>query len=185
MRILASILWQRLDLEGHDACLLGETDDGRTLKGHALFVNDAGPCGLAYEVDCDLSWRTRRARVDGFCGMREMRYQIERLADGQWLLNGASQAEVAGLVDVDLGFTPATNLVAIRRLELGAGMAAPAPAAYLAFPELRLSRLEQTYRRLDDSRYAYAAPVYGYDAVLTVSPAGFVLDYPGLWRSAT
>lgn len=121
MRILASILWQRLDLEGHDACLLGETDDSRTLKGHALFAHDAGPCGLAYEVDCDLSWRTRRARVDGFCGMREMHYQIERLADGQWLLNGASQAEVAGLVDVDLGFTPATNLLAIRRLELGDG----------------------------------------------------------------
>jgi hypothetical protein len=63
-------------------------------------------------------------------------------------------------------------------------MATPAPAAYLAFPELRLTRLDQTYRRLDENRYAYAAPAFGYKAILTVSPAGFVLDYPGLWQSA-
>ncbi|WP_292589521.1 hypothetical protein [Mesorhizobium sp.] len=31
------------------------------------------------------------------------------------------------------------------------------------------------WRRLDQE---------GHDAVLTVSPAGFVVDYPGLWRSS-
>ncbi|TIU61174.1 MAG: hypothetical protein E5W15_32580, partial [Mesorhizobium sp.] len=60
----------------------------------------------------------------------------------------------------------------------------PAPAAYLAFPQLELVRLDQTYRRLDESRYAYAAPMFGYEGVLTVSLAGFVVDYPSLWRSA-
>ncbi|TIR23242.1 MAG: hypothetical protein E5X34_14280 [Mesorhizobium sp.] len=93
-------------------------------------------------------------------------------------------AEAAGLVDVDLGFTPATNLLPIRRLDLGPGKTTPAPAAYLAFPQLELARLDQTYRRLDESRYAYAASAFGYEAMLTVSSAGFVLDYPGLWRSA-
>lgn len=183
MRILASILWRRLDLEGHDACLLAETEGGRSLKGQALFVQDGKPCSLAYEVDCDAGWRTRSARVDGFLGVEALHYEIERLADGQWTLNGARQADVAGLVDVDLGFTPASNLLAIRRLDLGVGNATPAPAAYLAFPELRLMRLDQTYRRLDAVRYAYAAPVFGYDAVLGVSASGFVLDYPGLWTS--
>jgi len=181
MRILASVFWKRLDLEGHDVCRLAETAGGLILKGHALFAHEDGPCSLAYEVDCDTGWRTRGARVDGFCGTRELRYRIERLADGQWLLNGASQAEAAGLTDIDLGFTPATNLLPIRRFDLGVGTATPSPAAYLAFPELRLSRLEQSYRRLDESRYAYAAPIFGYDAILEVSPAGFVLDYPGLW----
>lgn len=179
----SSILWRRLDLEGHDACLLGATDGGWWIKGHALFLHDGQPCSLAYQVDCDAGWHTRSVNVDGFLGTRELRYEIERLADGHWLLNGASQPEVAGLIDVDLGFTPATNLLAIRRLDLDACMAAPAPAAYLAFPELRLMRLEQTYRRIDECRYAYDAPMFGYDAVLEVSPAGFVADYPGLWRS--
>lgn len=183
MRMEISVLWRRLDQEGHDACLLCETDDGWLLRGHALFVHDGKPASLAYEVSCDSNWRTRMARVDGFLALRELSYEIERRADG-WLLNGEVQPEADGLVDVDLGFTPATNLVAIRRFDLAVGMATPAPAAYLAFPELRLTRLDQTYRRLDESRYAYAAPAFGYEATLTISPAGFVLDYPGLWTSA-
>ncbi|MDX8538056.1 putative glycolipid-binding domain-containing protein [Mesorhizobium abyssinicae] len=184
MRPHPSILWRRLDLEGHDACLLCEADDGWKLRGHALFVHDGKPCSLAYEADCDSGWRTRSARVDGFLGAETLHFEIERLADGGWTLNGAGQAEVAGLIDVDLGFTPATNLLAIRRFDLGVGMSTPAPAAYLGFPELRLMRLEQSYRRLDDTRYGYDAPMFGYNAILEVSPAGFVLDYPGLWRSA-
>ena len=60
------------------------------------------------------------------------------------MLNGEVQQGVAGLVDVDLGFTPASNLLAIRRFDLGIGEATPAPAAYLTFPELRLVRLDQT-----------------------------------------
>lgn len=180
----ASILWCRLDPEGHDACQLRATGGGWRLEGHALFLQDGEPCSLAYSVDCDARWRTRAARVDGFLGAQTLSYAIERLAGDRWMLNRTGQTEVVGLVGVDLGFTPATNLLAIRRLGLAVGAAAPAPAAYLAFPEVRLSRLEQTYRRLDEARYAYAAPVFGYDAVLTVSPAGFVLDYPGLWRSA-
>ena len=115
--------------------------------------------------------------------MRELLYAIERGTDGQWTLNGEIQPDVAGLVDVDLGFTPASNLLAIRRFDLGVGQARPAPAAYLTFPELRLTRLEQSYQRLDEGRYAYAAPTFGYDDILEVSPAGFVLDYPGLWTS--
>ncbi|TPI18865.1 putative glycolipid-binding domain-containing protein [Mesorhizobium sp. B4-1-1] len=183
MRPHSSILWRRLDLEGHDACLLCATQSGWRLKGHALFLHDGQPCSLAYAADCDVGWRTRFASVDGFLGTQTLRYEVERLADGRWALNGAEQAEVAGLVDVDLGFTPATNLLAIRRFDLAVGAAAPAPAAYLAFPELRLERLDQTYRRLDDSRYAYAAPKFGYDQVLDVSPSGFIVDYPGLWKA--
>ena len=179
----ASILWRRLDVEGHDSCLLSQIKDGHWLRGQAIFVQDDKPCCLAYEVICDAVWRTRAARVDGFLGMRELHYAIERGTDGQWTLNGEIQPDVAGLVDVDLGFTPASNLLAICRFDLGVGQARPAPAAYLAFPELRLTRLEQSYQRLDEGRYAYAAPMFGYNAVLVVSAAGFVVSYPGLWTS--
>ncbi|MGX5840151.1 putative glycolipid-binding domain-containing protein [Mesorhizobium sp. ArgA1] len=177
----ASILWRRLDVEGHDACLLSRAEGGYGLKGQAIFVQEGQPCCLAYQVTCDASWQTKSARVDGFLGQRALRYAIERAADGRWTLNGEIQLDVAGLVDVDLGFTPASNLLAIRRFDLGVGQATPAPAAYLTFPELRLTRLEQSYKRLDKVRYAYAAPLFGYDDTLKVSPTGFVLDYPGLW----
>ncbi|TGQ46046.1 hypothetical protein EN859_006150 [Mesorhizobium sp. M00.F.Ca.ET.216.01.1.1] len=183
MRTLASILWRRLDLEGHDACLLSQSGGGQSLRGQAFFIQDGKPCSVSYEVDRDPGWHTRSARVDGFLGTQELHYAIERLAGGQWTLNGEPHTEVAGLIDVDLGFTPASNLLAIRRFDLDIGMATPAPAAYLTFPELRLVRLEQTYRRLDEARYAYAALMFGYDEIMEVSPSGFIVDYPGLWKS--
>ncbi|MER9232583.1 putative glycolipid-binding domain-containing protein [Mesorhizobium sp. M0622] len=182
MQTVASILWCRLDLEGHDACLLSESGSGRNLRGHALFVQDGKPCSIAYEVDCDAGWHTRSARADGFLGTQELHCQIELLAGGQWTLNGKRQVEVDGLIDVDLGFTPATNLLALRRFALDVGTATPAPTAYLTFPELRLVRLEQTYQRVDAAHYAYAAPLFGYNEMLEVSPVGFVVDYPRLWR---
>jgi uncharacterized protein len=40
---------------------------------------------------------------------------------------------VADCVDVDLGFTPATNLIVLRGLSLKIGQRAQAPAAYLSF----------------------------------------------------
>jgi hypothetical protein len=168
-------------MEGYDACLLSQAEGGYSLKGQAIFVQDGQPCCVAYQVTCDAGWQTKSARVDGFLGLRELLYAIERAADGRWTLNDEIQRDVAGLVDVDLGFTPASNLLAIRRFDLDVGQATPAPAAYLTFPELRLTRLEQRYRRLDKVRYAYAAPLFDYDDTLEVSPTGFVLDYPGLW----
>ncbi|TPL46720.1 hypothetical protein FJ937_22470 [Mesorhizobium sp. B2-4-4] len=179
----ASILWRRLDLEGHDSCMLSQRPGGHRLKGQAIFLQDDRPCCITYEVDCDAGWHTRSARVEGFLGPQELSLGIERHTDGSWALNDEPQPEVAGLIDVDLGFTPASNLLAIRRFALAVGEATPAPAAYLAFPELRMTRLDQTYRRLDAARYTYAAPAFGYEAVLEVSPLGFVLDYPDLWKS--
>ncbi|AZO21554.1 MULTISPECIES: putative glycolipid-binding domain-containing protein [unclassified Mesorhizobium] len=179
----ASILWRRLDQEGHDGCLLAKTGDGWNLKGQAVFIQEGAPCGLSYEIDCDAGWRARAARVAGFLGGDALHYQFDRLDDSGWTLNGKRQTQVADLVDLDLGFTPASNLLPIRRLGLRPGISTPAPAAYLAFPELRLERLDQTYSRLDDTRYAYAAPKFGYHQVLEVSSSGFVVDYPGLWKA--
>jgi len=179
----ASILWLRLDQEGHDGCLLSKAGSGWSLKGQAVFLQEGAPCGLSYEIDCDARWRTRAARVAGFLDGDALHYRFDRLDDDGWVLNGKKQTQVAGLIDLDLGFTPASNLLPIRRLDLRPGVPIPAPAAYLAFPELRLERLDQTYCRLDNNRYAYAAPKFGYDQVLEVLPSGFIVDYPGVWKA--
>ena len=178
---MASVLWRRLDAEGHDACRLVAVDDGWRLEGVAAFDHEGAACAIAYTVECDPKWRTRGARLSGTRGDDRLEIRIERTAGDHWLLNGVDQIGAAGLVDLDLGFTPATNTIAIRRLDLAVGETRPAPAAYLAFPIARLDRLDQTYARIDENHYRYTAPTYGYDDVLTVSAAGMVTSYPGLW----
>jgi len=181
--IEAAILWRRLDTEGHDSCQLFRLADGWRLTGMAVFGHEGKACVASYEAECDAAWRTRSSKVTGWLGPQALDFQIS--TDGaRWTLNGVEQPQVVGCIDVDLGFTPATNLLALRRYALAIGQQTPAPAAYLAFPEPRLERLEQTYRRLDATKYNYTASAYGYDDVLKVSEHGFVLDYPGLWKAA-
>lgn len=180
--IVASILWRRLDHEGHDACSLVETAEGWTLAGQASFVDEGGLlCGLRYGVTCAPDWTTRHAMIAGFVDRQPLDWRIERNVAGRWSINESHQPNLDGLIDVDLGFTPATNLIAIRRLDLGIGVSAPAPAAWFAFPELKMQRMDQTYRRVDVARYDYSG--LGYRDVLKVSPQGFVIEYPGLWSA--
>jgi hypothetical protein len=89
---------------------------------------------------------------------------------------------VRGCVDIDLGFTPSTNLIVLRRLSLKVGQRAEAPAAYLQFPEMGLALLPQTYRRIGRSEYEYEAPTVGYSGTIKVSSSGAVIRYPGLFE---
>ena len=41
-------------------------------------------------------------------------------SSGQWRLNGTQQPQVSGCIDLDLNFSPSTNLLPIRRLGLAA-----------------------------------------------------------------
>ena len=73
----------------------------------------------------------------------------------RWMVNGMDVAEVSGAEDIDLSFSPATNLLPIRRLALKVGDSATISAAWVRFPEFRLELLEQTYTRLDDAGRAF------------------------------
>jgi uncharacterized protein len=174
-------LWQRLDTPGHDACVVRRLAHGWRLSGMAVFREDAGPCQLQYQVDTDAQWRSLSASVVGWLGADRIEVAISKHDDGRWVLNGVEQPQAHGCVDVDLGFTPATNLILVRRLELPLGVTVPAPAAWMEFPQLRLERLEQSYRRIDERRFEYRGAAY--EDVLVVDEAGSIVDYPGLWKT--
>lgn len=165
-------LWRRLDVPGHD---------GWTLHGSAVFLQDGQVCQLRYEVLVDSGFRTREASVTGWMGVTAVDLRIRSDGGGTWTAGGVEQPQLAGCVDVDLGFTPATNFLPVRRLGLEIGEQAQVPAAYLAFPELRLEVLEQSYRRVSATGYEYEAPSAGYRGTLEFSGQGIVVDYPELF----
>jgi uncharacterized protein len=181
---MTSIAWSRLDVEGQDRCSLQQRSDGWSLQGRALFDHDSERADLEYGVLCNPHWRTRSAWVRGAIGHRRVAIEIEVDAAYVWRFNGNEIPAVRGCIDVDLSFTPATNLLPLRRLDLQVGDTAQATAAWLAFPNGALEVLEQRYTRIAEDAYAYAAPRLGYVAELRVNHEGFVIDYPGLWRAA-
>ena len=182
---VATHLWRRLDQPGHDAVRLERPPAGWRLAGTALLLEDMRPCRLDYEVLCDETWRTRAARVAGWFGTEAVRVELAADGAGQWRLNGAPQPQVAGCLDVDLSFTPATNTLPIRRLNLTIGAAAPVAAAWLRFPELALERLEQVYTRTAEREYLYESDGGRFVAPVTVSDAGLITRYGELWQTET
>jgi uncharacterized protein len=182
----ASILWRRLDLPGHDAASLRETDGGMELRGMAVFRDEGGPTALRYRVQCDAEWRTTEASVDGWCGARPVELRIRRSHAGNWTLNGVPCPAVAGCIDLDLNFTPATNLLPLRRLDLALNQAAEVRSAWLEWPAAVLTPLVQRYARGSVTEYDYEADLPGtakFVGVLRVEPGGWVLDYAALWQA--
>jgi hypothetical protein len=172
--------WKKLDYPGSDCCRLVKEKTGWRLSGAAVFF-EGEPCQFQYEVSTDLAWRTRSVNVSGFKGKKPIELDIRSIG-GSWIVNGVAKRNVVDCVDVDLGFTPATNLIVLRRLSLKVGQQAEAPAAYLSFPEMRMIILPQTYRRISPTEYQYDSPTHGYSEVLHVLHSGVVIKYPGLFE---
>ena len=182
--IEASALWRRLDTPGHDAARLLRTSPGRRLEGGAVFHHESGPARLDYAVTLADDWTALAGEVRGFAGGAEIAVAVERDA-GRWRLNGATVDGLDDLVDLDFGFTPATNLPQLRRLDLAIGDAAEFEVAWWDVGETSLTRLVQRYERIGERAYRYRSPSVGYAETLELGPGGFVRVYPELWRLET
>lgn len=178
---MTSILWRRLDVPGHDACRLAAGADGWTLDGTAVFIEGGAVSRLAYSLVCDSGWRTRKGRVHGWIGERSVDLSVVRGSDGSWTLNDEPARLSDACADLDLGFTPASNLTQIRRLALAEGQAADVRVAWLDADAGTLDVLFQRYERRTEDTYWYESPRFAYSALLEVTSAGFVRRYPGLW----
>ena len=176
------VFWKRLEPEGHDACSFAETRNGWTIEGTALFEHDDGAAVLTYRLLCDRRWSSLGASVSGWIGRNKVELLIERAAGGRrWNVCGRDDPALAGLEDIDLGFTPASNTSAIRRLNLAEGEEAQSVAVWLDAEDWTVKPLRQTYRRIGGNAYDYESPVHGYRATLLVDDFGAVEEYPGLW----
>jgi hypothetical protein len=175
--------WRRLDVPGTDRCALARSANRWRLTGQAVFADPRGGARLDYEVQADDRWHTLTGSVHGAVGSRSVALAIERTEDDRWWVNGTLVSGLDGLVDLDLGFTPATNLFPLRRLALRVGDAAGAAAAWLDDEQWVLRRLPQRYERRAADAWWYESPLGGYEGLLRVNDDGFVTDYPGLWQA--
>lgn len=177
--------WRRLDVPGREDARVARTADGWRLTGR-VEADEAGVrARLAYVIECGRDWRTRRSIVTGQAAGAAIRFELTADGNGRWTLNGAPLPLADGALDIDLGFTPATNLLPIRRLDLEVGGRADVRTAWVRFPELRVEALEQSYHREAARTFRYHASVDGepFRARLYTDEFGRVLLYEGLWEA--
>jgi uncharacterized protein len=175
--VVAAILWEFSE-GGSELCVLDSKDRGWELSGTALLAAEQGPAEIRYSVLVGRTWATEDVEVVVSFPNGDIPEPIELGA----LWSGKERPpEFRDCVDVDLGFTPATNTLPIRRLGLEVGEAAELAVAWLRWPALRVERAEQRYERLARDRYRYSSG--DFEADLTVDEHGLVVEYEGVWRA--
>jgi len=175
-------LWERIDVPGHDACQLVQVKDGWKLQGMAVFRHEVGPASIEYLVECDLDWQCRSGQIRGWLGAHKWQLVIQRSENGSWSLNNSPVRGLQGCVDLDYGFTPATNLTQLRRIDIEIGRSVDVPVAWIDLPEATLSLLPQRYERRSSKSYWYESSAADYAGLIEVADSGFAKNYPGLWR---
>ena len=155
------VRWRRLDAPGFEQARFARIPIGWEVAGELEDSEGGVIAQLRYTVLCDSRWCTRSAVVEGRVDGEPMRLALAASGAGEWTREGRILEGLAGALDIDLGFTPATNTLPIRRLGLAVGESAPVRSAWLRFPGLTLETLEQTYRRESDRIYRYSAVVDG------------------------
>jgi len=181
-QVRRAVLWRNLEEPGIEYCVLGRDAEHWLLEGTVVLPLAERPGRVTYLVRCDDGWATRRVEVRISDGQSERSLTLNVDDEQRWWRGPDEVADWRGLSDVDLGVTPATNTLPIRRLPLHAGEGRDVTAAWVRFPDLRLERLPQRYTRVDDDRYRYESDGGRFVAELEVDDLGLVTRYENGWE---
>ncbi|GIF19923.1 hypothetical protein BJ973_006965 [Actinoplanes tereljensis] len=201
-----SLFWERKDATGAEHALV-DPRNGLYARGTILAVKPiAYTC--RYELRTDPGWVSAHLDVttEGAGWTRSVRLEF---AAGRWravtaeqgnldaVLSAAGHAgaglpgledsdQLYGAYDVDLGGSPLTNTLPIRRLDLlkaEPNVSHRISVAFVLVPSLEVVQADQIYTPLTKDRIRYASETFSAD--LTVDDDGFVVDYPGLAKQIT
>jgi hypothetical protein len=208
---VTALFWRRLDTAGSEQAICTERN-GLRVRGTQLAATPV-PYACRYEILTDDSWATTRCEVtvEGAGFLRSVR--LERAA-GRWRVTANEQGNLDAVLraaghppvdqpggedpgtlsmalDVDLGGSPLTNTLPIRRLGLLDAAHAPTPGAaqpegirhnievaWVLVPSLEVIASAQTYHAAGDGVVRFTSGSFSAD--LKIDERGYVRHYPGL-----
>jgi len=175
------VVWRRLDGLGIEHCSLAQDRSGWHIHGTVIRA-EGYPLLVRYAVTCDAIWQTRTVEIAVERGTDTRTLRMTVGEDRRWWSEGTELLAFRGCVDVDLGITPATNILPIRRLNLAIGETQAVTAAWVQFPTLSTEALPQRYTRLDALRYHYESADGAFTTEIMVDELGLATQYVGGWE---
>jgi len=174
--------WRDWAGEGLEHLVLREGPDGFRADSGVVGADDGQLFAVRYRVLCDGRWRARRLEVSLVGDDR--RLDLSSDGAGHWTdPAGASRADLAGTIDVDLTATPFTNTLPIRRLGLASGESETVRVVYVRLPGLSVTTERQRYTCLEPGRrYRFESVDSDFTREIDVDDDGLVVTYPGLFR---
>ena len=164
--------WDHADLE---TLTLRWENEGWTATG------EVGREAITYVLRLSAGWQARQFLL--FRDLDEPDLWLGTDGSGRWgEMNGAHRTDLDGCLDVDLGCTPFTNTLPIRRLQLDVGDAADVTSATVDVETLGVVPVRQRYHRVGARRYRSTNLDSGVDVEFDIDEYGLVHDYPDAFR---
>lgn len=167
--------------QGIEHLVFDARDDGFHIDSVVIGDIDGQRFGLTYHVRCDPQWRTREAQLQVVGGPM---LELHGDGEGHWRDgHGLALSLIEGCIDIDIIATPFTNTLPIRRLAWTEGARQTIEVAWIALPDLQITRASQAYTCLAAGRrFRYESVGTGFTAELDVDEDGVVIDYEGIWK---
>jgi hypothetical protein len=177
------VIWAGTDEWRAEEARLEVTDSGVRAEGTQIGV-DPAPYRLTYALDASNGWLTRRlaVRISDGEGL-ERSVLLEHDLAGSWRVDGADVPALHGALDCDLGFSPLTNLMPVRRHGLHEREGErDFLMAWVDVPTLEVVPYRQRYAHLAPRRVRFASLERheGFTADLELDADGLIERYPEL-----
>ncbi len=187
------LTWRGLDTQRMELAEVSLGAGGLTARGVQICTSGVAPGDrdgeavdvpgryrLDYSLQTDADLVTSSISIDARGEGWERSLDLRRSPEGEWHGDEALP-EVAGALDCDLGLSPLTNFMPIRRHRLTeGGEGADFVMAWIAVPALTVHRSEQRYEPIDARRVRYVGKHRSFEGELQLDDDGFVELYPGL-----
>ena len=175
------VIWRRiLDDHSFEECVVTARPDGFGIAGHVIAAQDGVPLVVRYDIGCDDHWSAQSVTIEQKLGDATRRLTLKR-AGGGWLADGVRDPRLDGCAEPDLGVTPSTNALAVRRLGLAIGQAAEITCAWVKFPALSVEPSRQRYERLGEHDYRYTNVASGFTALVALDDLALPVTYESIW----
>lgn len=175
-RLLREVLWRAADARGTERLRLFDVDVGFCAVSTWVGDFDGEIAVARFRVDLDARFGTTALEAT----WNERSLRLTRDPSGEWRGPRGGHPELAGLVDVDVQWTPFTNTLPIRRLALSPGRSQDIEVVYVQAGSLEVGRRRQRYTRLDRERWRFESLEDPFRADILVDEEGLVVEYPGI-----
>jgi hypothetical protein len=189
-------MWEGVGQWRAEASHIDIQRDGLSASGTQLGV-DPLPYRLDYELEAGPQWTTRRLLVTAAGADWTRRLQLAADGQGHWIIEathhgtvplpppGGEAAALEGALDCDLGRSPLTNTMPVRRHHLHEEEGAvDFLMAFVSVPDLQVIAARQRYEHLHvdqtSAKVRYVGEHRGFEGELLLDPQGLVLFYPDM-----
>lgn len=181
----SELIWQHMDSPGWEHVRIITEHPGWTVFDSILARQDNGQVLRGgYTLVVDKQWQTLELRfmLESAPGSMQGIHLLTE-GDGRWTdANEQHIPELDGIHDVDIQWSPLTNTLPLKRLDMNVGDEKDVRVAYISLPKLALQVVDQHYRRVSESAIEFSAPGSTDKFTIEVDNDGYVTRYPDLFQ---